>query len=415
MAHRPSTRLSLEDSSVNRKEPCWVDRFGDEVASLIVEASKRNDPKATSCSLASIPLEVIRNSIFPYLRHDRPIRDCIFVCGGVSVDYGPCKSSVFAYDDFSGRWRVYPRMNRSRAGAAAKAVDDYLYVIGGDGRGATMGSVEVYDPWINDWEMLEAVMKFPRHKHCLGLVDKRYLYAIGGILGQIISEVEVFDTRTRQWIQEPGRDGIHLPRALYAGRVLEKDGLLYIIGGVTRNHPEQHSDLIYVLDTTVIPHSWSVLSVRLSVGRSACAVAWLDESKSSIGIFGGYVVTTGRRKSTSTSEVIRLRGTHTVPIEEAAIPGRVVPVPPTMAIPEMPSARADCNAVTVGNCVVVVGGDKPADNDADSVGIGLALTNDKALLFDSGRWDWVDDDAKTYMLSGRTRAAVCLGSAFPTS
>ncbi|KAF4704671.1 kelch-like, partial [Perkinsus olseni] len=124
------------------------------------------------------------------------------------------------------------------------------------------------------------------------------------------------------------------------------------------------SDLIYVLDTTVTPHVWSVLSARLSVGRSACAVAWLDETKSAIGVFGGYVVIDGDFKEVSTSEVVPLDGTHVVPLEEAILPGRVMPVTNAKLIPEMASTRAGCRAVTVGCRVILVGGENPVPVDA---------------------------------------------------
>ncbi|KAF4753913.1 kelch-like, partial [Perkinsus olseni] len=275
-------------------------------------------------------------------------------------------STVEVYDDYSKRWSRVPTMRSKRVGAAAMAVGDHLYVVGGYRvhPDQPLGCVEVYDPWLNRWKKIRSSMQVPRFGHSLALVGNRYLYAIGGdSQRQLVSEVEVFDTHTNEWLQHPELK-ISLPRPLAGGRVVEKNGLLYIVGGDVGSSPLQFSDLIYVLDTTVTPHVWSVLSARLSVGRSACAVAWLDETKSAIGVFGGYVVIDGDFKEVSTSEVVPLDGTHVVPLEEASLPGRVMPVTNTKLIPEMASTRAGCRAVTVGCRVILVGGENPVPVDA---------------------------------------------------
>ncbi|EER18712.1 hypothetical protein Pmar_PMAR018947 [Perkinsus marinus ATCC 50983] len=278
--------------------------------------------------------------------------------------------TVEVYDDYSKKWSRVPPMRSKRVGAAAMVVGDHLYVVGGYRvhPDQPLGCVEVYDPWLNRWKRLKSSMCIPRFGHSLALVDDRYLYAIGGdSQRQLVSEVEVFDTQIGRWLQQPELK-ICLPRPLAGGRVIEKDGLLYIVGGDVGSSPLQFSDLIYVLDTTVTPHVWSVLSTRLKVGRSACAVAWLDESKSAIGVFGGYVVIDGDFKEVATSEVIPLEGTHVVPLHEAPILGRVMPVDAhAKEIPEMPSTRAGCRAVTVGCRVILVGGENPIPANAAEI------------------------------------------------
>ncbi|EEQ99837.1 hypothetical protein Pmar_PMAR020296, partial [Perkinsus marinus ATCC 50983] len=278
--------------------------------------------------------------------------------------------TVEVYDDYSKKWSRVPPMRSKRVGAAAMVVGDHLYVVGGYRvhPDQPLGCVEVYDPWLNRWKRLKSSMCIPRFGHSLALVDDRYLYAIGGdSQRQLVSEVEVFDTQIGRWLQQSELK-ICLPRPLAGGRVIEKDGLLYIVGGDVGSSPLQFSDLIYVLDTTVTPHVWSVLSTRLKVGRSACAVTWLDESKSAIGVFGGYVVIDGDFKEVATSEVITLEGTHVVPLHEAPILGRVMPVDAhAKEIPEMPSTRAGCRAVTVGCRVILVGGENPIPANAAEI------------------------------------------------
>ncbi|KAF4654630.1 kelch-like [Perkinsus chesapeaki] len=358
--------LSFSDSSVRNR---WVDRNGAQAAVQLILASKHNDPKA--CPISSIPSDVIIDNILPFIHFDQPVRNCIFVCGGRSsrvMDSNRYLSTVEVYDDYTRKWSRAPPMRNKRVGAAAMAVGDELYVVGGYRAhpDQPLGCVEVYNPWLNRWKRLPSAMQIPRFGHSLAVVGDRYLYAIGGdSRRQLVSEVEIFDTHTDEWLQP--RQSLSLPRPLAGGRVIEKDGLLYIVGGDVGSSPLQFSDLIYVLDTTTTPHAWSVLSVRLSVGRSACAVAWLDESKSAIGVFGGYVVIDGDFKEVSTSEVVSLDSAHLVPLDDANSPGRVMPAIYSRSIPEMPSTRAGCRAVTVGSRVILVGGENPVATDTFEV------------------------------------------------
>ncbi|KAF4734169.1 kelch-like [Perkinsus olseni] len=347
------------------------DPNGDQIAELLMTASKCEDPKF--CRIASIPSIIIPRYILPYLRYDRPVRNCIFACGGGTVRRGDrcyySVSTVEVYDAYSKKWCGVSPMHEMRVDAAAMAVGDFLYVVGGyvSGPLGSRNCSEVYDPWNNRWEILDSCMRTSRSGHSLALVGGRYLYAIGGDSeGALISEVEVLDTQTNKWLQQPQPA---MPRPLARSRVLEKDGLLYIVGGDLQTIGRlEFSDLIYILDTTVKPHAWSVLSVRLSTGRSGCAVAWLDESKSCIGVFGGYVIIDGASQAVATSEVLPLEGTHPVPLEDADVLGRVLPAVSARRIPEMPSPRAGCRAVTVGCRVMLVGGEKPVSHDTEMSG-----------------------------------------------
>ncbi|KAF4745988.1 kelch-like, partial [Perkinsus olseni] len=226
----------------------WVDRTGAQAADLLTLASKHSDP--TTCPIASIPVDVILGNIVPFIHYDQPVRNCIFVCGGRSsrvMDSNRYLSTVEVYDDYSKRWSRVPTMRSKRVGAAAMAVGDHLYVVGGYRvhPDQPLGCVEVYDPWVNRWKKIRSSMQVPRFGHSLALVGNRYLYAIGGdSQRQLVSEVEVFDTYTNEWLQNPELK-ISLPRPLAGGRVVEKNGLLYIVGGDVGSSPLQFSDLIY--------------------------------------------------------------------------------------------------------------------------------------------------------------------------
>ncbi|KAF4734170.1 kelch-like [Perkinsus olseni] len=459
--------MALRCSSTLSEPPVrdrWVDRHGGQIATLLSLASQQEDP--ATCPFASIPLETVSFYIVPYIHYDEPVRDCIMVCGGRStniIGYDDCLSSVEVYDDYSKKWHKVSSMHQQRVAGAAVAVGDNLYVAGGyqDRLRQTLGCVEVYNPWRDHWERLRSSMSHPRFGHSLTLVGAKYLYAIGGVSqGQLVSKVEVLDTETNMWLRQPQPE---MPRPLAGGRVIEKDGQLFVVGGDLRSSPREFSDLIYILDTTLKPHIWSVLSVRLSAGRSGCAVAWLDDSRSCIGVFGGYVIIDGESQAVATSEIVPLEGTHPVPLEDTDVHGRVLPAVSARRIPEMPSPRAGCRAVTVGCRVMLVGGESPVASAVDEVGAratrrcsillsrarsttdaayrqrlrfmayelqGLtnrttqsvrgsgalaprSVAHDIILIFDSSEWAWVASE--TPLMQGRTAAAVSVGVAFSLS
>ncbi|KAF4702649.1 kelch-like, partial [Perkinsus olseni] len=107
-------------------------------------------------------------------------------------------------------------------------------------------------------------------------------------------------------------------------------------------------------------------------------------SRSCFGVFGGNVVINRELIEVSTTEVVPLDSQYFVPLQEAATPGRVSMLTSTRVIPEMPQARSPCKAVTVGPTVKAY---------------------DTALVFDSSKWDWVDDDERTTIFTRHTCAA----------
>ncbi|KAF4688045.1 kelch-like [Perkinsus olseni] len=312
-------------------------------------------------------------------------------------------------------------LQRPRVAAAIMPVGKYFYIVGGYRvhPSRPLGCVEIYSPWLNKWTRFDSSMQLPRFGHGLALVENRYLYAIGGTSkDELVSEVEILDTHTNKWIRHE-KKRIHLPRPLTGGRVLENNGRLFIVGGVLRRYPPQLSDLIYILDTTTTPCSWSVLSVRLSAGRSSCGVAWLDESRSCFGVFGGNAVINRELIEVSTTEVVSLDSQYFVPLQEAATPGTVSRAAFTEVIPDMPTARAGCYAVKVGSRVVVIGGDPPSAAlrfhlqeamNAGELHRPAESAHSNAFILDMCEWTWAKEGS---MFTGRSTAAICIGFAPP--
>ncbi|KAF4718221.1 kelch-like, partial [Perkinsus olseni] len=140
------------------------------------------------CPFAAIPLDIMHDNVLSYLRYDKPVDNCIFVCGGCSSNSKRSESylsSVEVYDPYSKAWRRAPSMSGPRVDAAAVFVGGYLYVVGGYRVDffrppQPLGCVEMYNPLLHEWQCLASTMQIPRFAHSLAVVDNRYLYAIGG-------------------------------------------------------------------------------------------------------------------------------------------------------------------------------------------------------------------------------------------
>jgi len=73
----------------------------------------------------------------------------IWAIGGDNA-FGNAVPTVRSYDPAAGVWLEHQPMLTSRARAAAAVLDEAIYVIGGDNRGA-LGTVEIYDPVEDRW------------------------------------------------------------------------------------------------------------------------------------------------------------------------------------------------------------------------------------------------------------------------
>jgi N-acetylneuraminic acid mutarotase len=131
-----------------------------------------------------------------------------------------------------GAWTKKAAMPTSRGGIHANAVENRLYVIGGDqfvANSVPSGLVEVYDPAKDAWER-KADMPTARGFFGTAVVDG-YIYAIGGSPNMNehdpgIAVVEVYDPATDTWTRKAD---MPTPRAdLTASAV---NGKIYAIGG----------------------------------------------------------------------------------------------------------------------------------------------------------------------------------------
>ena len=88
-------------------------------------------------------------------------------------------NSVFVYDIPSGKWSEVARTGDSRTDARACVVDTKIYVVGGALGGSATASIETYDPVTDTWGEVRR-MSGPRTGHCCVPLGGT-IYVIGGM------------------------------------------------------------------------------------------------------------------------------------------------------------------------------------------------------------------------------------------
>jgi hypothetical protein len=124
------------------------------------------------------------------------------------------------------RWSPKAPLPSARNGAAAVAVNNKIYVIGGGGAGY-LATVEEYDPASNTWSP-KAPMPTGRAGLAAAAVNTK-IYAIGGLGGSgLLTTVEEYDVATNSWNPKPP-----MPTARYDLAVAAVNDKIYAIGGFT--------------------------------------------------------------------------------------------------------------------------------------------------------------------------------------
>jgi DNA-binding CsgD family transcriptional regulator len=125
------------------------------------------------------------------------------------------------------RWQKLADMPFARAGFAAVAYENHIYVIGGKGAVGVTGAMEAYDPATNQWQVdlpskPTPVMDFG------AVVLGGKIYVPGGMMasGAVTNVFEVYDPRVNQWTQASP-----LPFGLSAYAIVAFEGRCYVFGG----------------------------------------------------------------------------------------------------------------------------------------------------------------------------------------
>jgi hypothetical protein len=137
-----------------------------------------------------------------------------------------------AYDPAKNTWSLVSTMMSARIGATASVLKGGRVLIAGGDNGASLGSLESFDPSSNTFELLSASLSAPRKNHAAAVLrDGRVLFAGGVGNGAPLDTVEVFDPKSGA-IDVLGRMSAQRS-ALTATTLL--DGTVLLAGGLGKS------------------------------------------------------------------------------------------------------------------------------------------------------------------------------------
>lgn len=398
-----------------------------------------------------LPVDIIAHYLPRYLRFEEQLPGMIYVFGGRCskvLEPQHYLATAEVYDPFRNEWFALPSMATRRVGAASIELNGMVYVVGGYclHPDKPLSSCEVFNPRTGCWSST-ADMKQARFGHAIASVGNRYLFVVGGDCRRtLVTQIERYDSVSDIWEVVS-----QLPTPVAGGRMLEKGGNLFLVGGDIGSQPLAFTNIVRSFDPLTL--QWKSMPFGLETGRSACAVCWFGEGSDSLAVIGGYAAQDDTFHELKSGEIIN---------------------PSTgerRELPPLPEARAGCRAVHVGKKIFVVGGESPPPTTpatqperrpppemtldgmvsaivsgaygpqarqalvtgvidrvggnqydagnmlnayiAAAVPIRGRLLHSSTLAFDTDKWEWVAD--MPAMAQPRTAAAVCSGSGFPRS
>ncbi len=137
-------------------------------------------------------------------------------------------NSLYVYEPKTDSWTEGPPMPTARGALAGTAIDGKIMAIGGYGESENSGAVELYDPVAQRWDILPSIPT-PRD-HLVAATVQGRIYVIGGRLGRDyhrnLSVVDMFNPVTRQWTK-----AADLPTGRSGMTAAVIDDVIYVVGG----------------------------------------------------------------------------------------------------------------------------------------------------------------------------------------
>lgn len=251
-----------------------------------------------------------------------------------------CLFYSFAYKTLFTGWKpVTPQQEPMPRGENAFArVGDQFYLFGGRKK----QTVDVYTPKTNQWKQVAQV---PMEMHHFQAVEyKGEIYVLGAFTGDYphetpIPNIYIYNPKKDEW-----RKGAEIPqdrRRGAAGVTVYKDKI-YLISGITDGHWDGHVTWVDAFDPKT--GKWTKLA-DIPHARDHFQAA----------VVGDQLVVAGGRKSTQ-----KIKRVLDITVPEVDIYDFKQNTWKTLpAAQNIPTQRAGCTAVTVGNQVLIIGGESP--------------------------------------------------------
>ncbi|GBP61439.1 Kelch-like protein 3 [Eumeta japonica] len=267
----------------------------------------------------------------------RDVAECYLYVVGGHQRQSPTQierlATALKFDVHKKEWKEIAPMGTPRSMLGVATLGGLLYAVGGENNDQALASGEVYDPITDKWTPIAPMQKA---RQCFGLaaINKR-LFAFGGIGDQLESSVEAYDPSTDEWVAvgEMPDPRSHMSVAAYGEAV-------YVVGGRTHTH-EYTSD---VLKYTPERAEWRCLRPLLLARAAAAAVAFVSVLGPCLYVVGG--------QSTDNAKATEMMDCYDLQAEELNLTS------------EMTTARVGCVAGSMGDVLIVVGGDSGTDINA---------------------------------------------------
>jgi glucose/arabinose dehydrogenase/N-acetylneuraminic acid mutarotase len=131
----------------------------------------------------------------------------LYAFGGSTGPFSGAVTNASVFDPSTGAWTSLPPMAVARGGAAAKVLNDRIYVLGGMGSdGASLASMEVFNPTTSAWSSAPSMSTRRDNPGSAVLDGKLYVFggrtrdADGSTVNGALNTVEMFDLATGTWV-----------------------------------------------------------------------------------------------------------------------------------------------------------------------------------------------------------------------
>lgn len=210
------------------------------------------------------------------------LHDKIYVTGGMTYTYANqqssqpvqrhCTASVLSYCHHSDSWTYVPEMNKQRSSHHCVSHGGLLYAIGGYNGQACLKSAECFDPKTKKWTTI-ADMKYSRSSFAAVTLEE-FIYVLGGQGTAHLCTVERYDTKLGKWEMMPA---MSTKRINFGAAQLH--GFIFVVGG---HDGQDYLRSMERFDTVL--SEWSVVS-PLSSPRTGIGIAVVQNQ---IFVLGGH-------------------------------------------------------------------------------------------------------------------------------
>ena len=158
----------------------------------------------------------------------------IYVMGGLDAS-GNVLDVVEVYNPEVNTWSLVENMRTPRFNAAAAAIDGQIYIMGGvDETRTPLKKVETFIPAENDWDSFDNLNEEREGLAAVVVDDELYVLGGSGENARILDSVEYLDVEEEKW-EVSNNWTLDVPRALFATAAV--DDIAYAIGGFSSFGP----------------------------------------------------------------------------------------------------------------------------------------------------------------------------------